>query len=177
MKKIFIFLLINILFITTNSEHNNKMKISKQGFNFLIKQEGFKLKAYKDIGGVISIGIGTTGYYPDSKKLIKIEDEITKERAMDIFKIDLREYENMVNRNVKVELNQNQFDSLVSFAYNLGEGNLKKICENINRNDFEGAAERMLLYSKVRIDGKLVKIKGLVDRRKKESELFSKEVK
>ena len=71
--------------------------------------------------------------------------------------------------NTPWQINQNQFDALVSFAYNLGCGNLKNIAENLNKNDFSGATARMKKY--VYAGGN--KLEGLVRRRQAEVDLFN----
>lgn len=67
------------------------------------------------------------------------------------------------------QLNQNQFDALVSFTYNLGCGNLRDIAAYLNRNDFSGATTAMKRY--VHAGGQV--LQGLVTRRNKEVELFN----
>ena len=67
------------------------------------------------------------------------------------------------------QLNQNQFDALVSFTYNLGCGNLEDIAAYLNRNDFSGATSAMKQY--VHAGGKV--LQGLVTRRKEEVALFN----
>jgi hypothetical protein len=86
----------------------------------------------------------------------------------------LSTFEKAVQRLVKVKLNQNQFDALVSFAYNCGEGNLAKstLLKRVNAGDFEGAAQEFHKWNK----GGGQVLRGLVRRRKAESDLFRSKV-
>ena len=91
------------------------MKISDKGLEFLIKEEGgIKLKAYKCQAGVLTIGVGHTG------KDVKEGMEITKEKAIELLKGDLRRFENVVNKSIKYPIEQHKFDALVSLAFNIG---------------------------------------------------------
>lgn len=99
------------------------MKPSDNGYKLIKTFEGKRLKAYKDSAGVWTIGYGTT-YYPDGAK-VKEGDHITEERAEFLLKWQVLAKSGEVDALVK-NVNQNQFDALVSFAYNLGSGALKK---------------------------------------------------
>lgn len=92
------------------------MKISEKGIEFIIKEEGEVLTAYLCPAKVLTIGVGHTG------KDVKPGMKISKERSRELLKSDLVRFENSVNRSVKVNLAQNQFDALVSFAFNVGSG-------------------------------------------------------
>lgn len=90
------------------------MKISDKGIEFLIKEEGEVLTAYKCQAGVWTIGVGHTGdeVVPGLK--------ITKEKSRELLKRDLRRFESVVTRSIKIPLEQYQFDALVSLAFNIG---------------------------------------------------------
>lgn len=90
------------------------MKISDKGIEFLIKEEGEVLTAYKCQAGVWTIGVGHTGdeVMPGLK--------ITKEKSRELLKIDLKRFEDVVNKSVKYPIEQYQFDALVSLAFNIG---------------------------------------------------------
>lgn len=91
------------------------MKISDKGIEFLIKEEGgIKLKAYKCQAGIWTIGVGHTG------KDVKEGKEITKEKAIELLKGDLRRFENVVNKSIKYPIEQHKFDALLSLAFNIG---------------------------------------------------------
>lgn len=92
-----------------------KMKISDKGIEFLIKEEGgIKLKAYKCQAGVWTIGVGHTG------KDVVEGMEISREKALELLKLDLRRFEDTVNKSIKYPIEQHQFDALTSLAFNIG---------------------------------------------------------
>lgn len=137
------------------------MRTSKNGIEMIKKFEGLRLHAYKCPAGVYTIGYGHTGSVAPNMK-------ISKETAEKFLIDDLKKFENHVNEyNVKYKyrFTQNQFDALVSFAFNIG--NIKQLTANGTRNK-KTIAEKMLLY--VKAGG--VTLKGLVNRRKAEHDLF-----
>lgn len=144
------------------------MKVNKQGLDFLKKWEGCVLTAYKDVGGTLTIGYGFT-YLPDRPLVEGLT--ITQEECDEYFKKILQVYENGVIECLKVKVTQNQFNALVSFAYNLGVGCLKysDLIRYINTNDFSNAMQEWAKYVHV---GQTV-VQGLVNRRREEMELFS----
>ncbi|MHD0315551.1 lysozyme [Fusobacterium varium] len=91
------------------------MKISEKGIEFIIKEEGEVLTAYLCPAKVWTIGVGHTG--KDVKKGMKI----TKEQSRELLKSDIKRFEDIVNKSIKVPLKQYEFDALVSFAFNIGE--------------------------------------------------------
>ena len=137
------------------------MKTSQTGINLIKKFEGCVLHAYKDPVGVWTIGYGHTVGVKDGQK-------ITQKQAETFLKEDLKIYEKGVTDS-KVKINQNQFDALVSFAYNCGVGSLKTLLSGRTLNQVSDA---LLLYNKA---GSRV-LQGLVNRRKAEKELFDKGV-
>lgn len=94
------------------------MKISEKGIKLIQSFESCKLTAYKDVKGIPTIGWGNT-YYENGKP-VKMGEKITQERANSLFKVILERFEKDVTSLVKSSINQNQFDALVSFAYNVG---------------------------------------------------------
>lgn len=146
------------------------MKISDKGINLIKKYEGFYSKPYLDPVGIPTIGYGIT-YYPDGKKVTLKDKTLTNEQATDLLKITLTNYENSVNNLVKINLNQNQFDALVSFCYNLGATNLKKstLLKKVNKNPNDPTI-RNEFKKWVNAGGK--KLNGLVKRRNEEADLY-----
>lgn len=130
--------------------------------------EGLRLVAYLDSVGVWTIGYGDTG--PDVVKGLVI----TKAQAEERLRGRLREFEGYVNRLVKVELTQNQFDALVSLVYNIGPTNFSTstLLRKLNASDYLGAADQFPVWNKGRVGRKLVVINGLTNRRREERELF-----
>ena len=145
-------------------------KISNLGLELIKKYEGFKAKAYLCPANVKTIGYGST-YYEDGTKVSLTDSPITQERATELLEALLVSYEKDVDSFCRDDINQNQFDALVSFCYNLGSGNLKisgllkKV--NINPNDETIKAEFMKW---VKAGGKT--LPGLVKRREAESILY-----
>ena len=139
------------------------MKISQKGIDLIKEYEGLRLKAYYDSVGVITIGYGHT-------TTAKPNMTITKEKAEELLKIDLRRFEEGVTRLVGVKIHQLMFDSLVSFAFNLGLGNLQKstLLKKINLGKFEEVPQEFLKWD--RAGGK--QFEGLTIRRKAERDLF-----
>jgi lysozyme len=136
---------------------------------------GHILEAYKDVAGVWTIGAGLT-YYPDTKKKIQPGDRVTISEAKAMFAKVLKTFEVGVNSLTRDDINQNQFDALVSFAYNVGLGALQgsTLLKRVNKNpqDFEQieAAFMMWVYAGGRV------VNGLVNRRKHEIKLYEKPV-
>ena len=141
------------------------MNISEIGIQLIKNFEGCVLKAYKCPAGVWTIGYGHTSG-------VKEGQTITKEQAEEFLKQDLNRFEITVNNLVNVPLNQNQFDALVSFCYNLGPNNLKNstLLKLLNKKDYLGAADQFDRW--VYAGGK--KLPGLEKRRAAEKELFLK---
>ncbi|MGL4673928.1 MAG: lysozyme [Wohlfahrtiimonas sp.] len=139
------------------------MKTDKKGIELIKEFEGCKLKAYQDSVGVWTIGYGHT-------KGVKKGDVITQDQANQFLIEDLADAENAVNRLVEVEINQDMFDALVSFTYNLGSGNLSKstLLRLLNQGRYSEASDQFLIWNKA---GGVV-LNGLVRRRKAEQKLF-----
>ena len=148
------------------------MQISARGLKLIADFEGLRLKAYPDPGTgnePWTIGYGTT-VYPDGRK-VKKGDVITQEQALDYLKQDVKKFATSVTQVVTVPLNQNRFDALVSFTYNLGAGALARssLLRKLNAREYKAAAAEFdkWVYAAGRI------LPGLVNRRKAERELFS----
>ena len=153
------------------------MKISQTGIDLIKRFEGCSLKAYKCPAGVWTIGYGETGTFTLTGEKICAGLTITQEQADKSFAITLsnKGYEAAVNK-LGINLNQNQFDALVSFCYNLGAGIFRgNLLNALKRCDFNSVADQLILYNKARVNGKLTVLRGLDRRRKAERELFLKE--
>lgn len=137
------------------------MQISAIGLNLIKQFEGCHLTAYKDPIGIPTIGYGHT-------KGVKLGQKITQAQADSYLKQDLATAEKAVNA-LKYTLNQNQFDALVSFTYNCGTGNLKKLTDN-NKRTLAQISARIPNYNRA---GNSV-LSGLIRRRAAEKSLFDK---
>lgn len=140
------------------------MKTSDKGIEFIIKEEGEVLHAYRCQAGVWTIGVGHTGgVTPDMK--------ITKEQSRQLLKADLCRFEKAVNETIKHPLLQHQFDALVSFAFNVGTQAFKNstLAKNINANaPYNEIREQFLRWNKA--GGRV--LAGLTSRRKREAKLY-----
>jgi lysozyme len=98
-------------------------------------------------------------------------DTITQEQAEEMLVEELNEYEGYINNMVTVELNQNQYDAMVSWVYNLGGGNLKAstLLRVLNQGEFDGVPAQIMRWNKA--GGKV--LEGLTRRRQAEADLFS----
>ena len=115
------------------------LKTGKKGLELIKEFEGCRLTAYKCPANVWTIGYGHT-------KGVKQGQKITLSEAEELLKDDLKIYESYVNKYVKVSLNQNQFDALVSFTYNCGPGSLRvsALLKKLNSYNYKGAANEFL---------------------------------
>lgn len=145
-------------------------KIAKPGLDLIKSFEGLYLTAYLDIVGVPTIGYGCTEGV--TKEDVKNKRTITEAEAEAMMMSELAKFERGVETYVKVPINQNQFDALVSFSYNLGLGSLQKstLLKLLNAGDVSGAAEQFLRWNKA--GGK--EVRGLTRRREAERSLFLK---
>lgn len=144
------------------------MIIGTKGIALIKQFEGCVLHVYKDVAGLNTIGYG---------HLIKPGERfttITQAQAEALLHTDVRPFETCVGSLVKVPLNQNQFDALVCFAYNVGCGNLASstLLKFLNAGDMKSAAEQFLVWNKARVNGKLTPVVGLTNRRVAEKALF-----
>lgn len=148
------------------------MHVSEKGINLITEFEGFSAKAYKDPGSKdglpITIGYGTTQI---NGKPVKMGDTITKARAKTLLKEHLVSYEDGVLAALAgSELNQNQFDALVSLVYNIGIKAFKNstVKRRIAAGDMLAGANAFGMW--IKNDGKVMA--GLVRRRAAEKALF-----
>lgn len=148
------------------TRHKQPERLSQGGAELIAGFEGFSAKPYQDAVGVWTIGYGhTRGVGPNSKK-------ITKAQALDFLQEDAAVAARAVRDLVDVPLTQNQFDALVSFAFNLGTGALAEstLLKKLNKGDYKGAAEQFSRWTHA--GGRV--LAGLVTRRRVERHLFLK---
>lgn len=147
------------------------MRTGQKGLALIKSFEGFYSKPYMDPVGIPTIGYGVIKY-PNGRKVTMKDLSITEQQASEYLAQLLEQtYEKEVNRLIKVPLNQNQFDALVSFAYNLGGANLASstLLKKINKNPCDQSIRNE--FSKWRLAGGKV-LSGLVRRRKSEADLY-----
>lgn len=143
---------------------------SKQGKDLIKKYEGFRAKPYLCPAKVPTIGYGAT-YYPDGRKVKLTDSAISEGFASNLLEVMLTPYEKAVDSFCRDDINQNQFDALVSFAYNLGINALKNstLLKKVNANPNDKTIRNEFLKW-VNAGGK--KLQGLVNRRTEESDLY-----
>ena len=150
------------------------MRISQKGIDLIKKYEGCILQSYDDYSnqivnagdiysGTLTIGFGHT-------ENVYAGQTITEDQANEMLISDMVKYSEEVQEvinegTITFEYTQNMFDALVSFDYNLGQGNLRTLCRN---RDKQTVADKMLLY----INPGSVWEKGLLKRRQAERDLF-----
>jgi len=140
------------------------MKISENGLELIKHFEGFESKAYYCAAGVLTIGYGHTQGVDEN-------DEWSEAHASHMLEIEIEEgYGKAVNDLVTVPLDQNMYDALVSWVYNLGVGNFKSstLLKVLNSGDYEGVPAQIKRWNKA--GGKV--LEGLTRRREAEANLF-----
>lgn len=115
-------------------------KVSPAGIEFLIKEEGLRLRPYLDSASIPTISIGCT-YYPSGKKVTMQDPTLTKEQAISMFKTVLTHYEQAVYSVTRDDITQSQFNALVSLAYNIGVASFKgsSLLKLVNANPSDPA--------------------------------------
>lgn len=139
------------------------MELSDKGVTFICENEGLRLQAYRDTGGVPTIGYGHT-------KGVRMGDVITKEQAVEFLKQDTAEAVTNVNKLVKIPITQDQFDALVDFVFNIGSTQFASstLLKLLNSGDYVAASKQ---FARWKYDnGK--EVAGLIARRKRTADLF-----
>jgi len=137
------------------------------GIDFLIGNEGLILKPYLDSVGIPTIGVGCT-YYPDGRKVTMKDKSLTRDEAISLFKTVLRSYELAVYSTTRDDINQNQFNALVSFCFNVGVHGFKNstLLRRVNSKAPDADIKAAFLMWKKPIE--------ILGRRKKEVALYLK---
>ena len=145
-------------------------KINNAGIELIKSFEGLFLKPYLDSVGIATVGYGTI-QYENGTKVSMNDKPITQERALELLQHEVEEKARNVERMVKVQLNDNEFAALVSFAYNVGWQALEKstLLKLLNAGtDRVTVADQLLRWNKA--GGK--ELAGLTRRRQAERSLF-----
>lgn len=140
------------------------MRTGTRGISLIKEFEGFKNKAYRCPAGVWTIGYGTT-------RNVRSGMTITLTEGERMLQDDLVKFERAVNRLVTVPLTQNQFDALVSFVYNVGEGAFGRstLLSLLNRGQYSQVETQLMRWN--RAGGQV--LAGLTRRRAAEARLFN----
>jgi lysozyme len=155
------------------------MKISENGKKLLAEWEGFETQVYKDVAGLPTIGVGhlltqderSSGKIEITGQAVRYSNGITEQQVYDLLDQDLDRFEETVNQRVKVPLEQNQFDALVSFSFNVGVGAFSDstLLKRLNARDHAEVPNQLRRW--VRSGGQVVR--GLVNRRELEIQLWN----
>jgi len=145
-------------------------KSTEDNLRLLIEEfEGIKLKAYRCPKGVPTIGIGSTRYEDGSR--VKLGDEISLDYAKVLYEREVDKIRKEIDQLIIPDLNKNQEDALVSFAYNVGINAFKSstLLEKVNKDPRSNSIKRE--FMKWTTSGGR-RLKGLVKRRKAEVDLY-----
>lgn len=155
------------------------MQMSEPGLELLKQWEGFKLKVYKDSAGLPTIGVGhlitkseqSSGQILIGGVAVSYANGLTDQQALDLLSQDVQPAQQAVNNGVKVQLNQDQFDALVSFTFNVGVGafNGSTLLKVLNQGQYGQVPAQLQRWNKA--GGKVVQ--GLVNRRANEIKLWN----
>jgi lysozyme len=149
------------------------MKPSQNAVNLIKQFEGFRKDAYICPAGVPTIGFGSTSWGNGQK--VKLGEVISMDGAE---KLLLKDVEKMSKALTGLNINQNQFDALCSFIYNLGVGafNRSTLRNKVASNPIDSSIRaEFMKWNKARVGGKLVELKGLTRRRDAEANLYFNE--
>ncbi|MEM6650889.1 MAG: lysozyme [Pseudomonadota bacterium] len=152
------------------------MNTGETGLNLIKAYEGLRLSAQSErthsADASPAEASWTVGY--GHKATASPSMTVTEREASRLLQEDIRPIEMVIKNSVRAPLNQNEHDALVSLIFNIGEKNFKRstVLAKLNDGDKLGAAEAFERWSRARVDGKLVKLDGLVRRRAAEKSLF-----
>ncbi len=143
------------------------MELSRNGKEFIKREEGEKLTAYLDSRGIPTIGVGHTGNVGDNP--VTAGMSIIAETSDQLLTQDLAWVQRTINNNVRVTLTQNQYDALCSLVFNIGARAFisSTVLQRVNRSDYKEAAEAMLMWKRAGKDSA-----ALLPRRRREYALF-----
>jgi GH24 family phage-related lysozyme (muramidase) len=157
------------------------MHVSQRGLDLIARFEGTVLHAYNDPAGHCTVGVGHLLHHgnctSDDYRVFGTSENprLTRDKAMQLLALDVTSREAAVDRLVRVRLNQNEFDALVSFVFNVGAGNFEEstLLRLLNDGRRREAADQ---FGRWVFGAPGQKLPGLVTRRAAERELFLKPV-
>lgn len=155
------------------------MKISDKGLEMIKKAEGYMPKIYLDQAGLPTIGYGHLLTKTEKASGLFEGKELSKAEATELLRRDVQEAEESIGQLVKVQLNQNQFDALVDFVFNVGTNALKTstLLKLLNAGDYASVPAQLMRWNKITNPktGKKEPLAGLTKRRQREADLWSAE--
>jgi lysozyme len=160
------------------AKEDHEMRMSERGKKLLVEWEGFKNTVYLDAAQLPTIGVGhlltkaeqTSGKILIGGQPVRYANGLTNDQVMALLTQDLEKVEKVLNSSAKVALSQNQFDALVSFAFNVGERAFKTstllwLLNEGKYNEVPGQLRRWVYAAGRKSD-------GLVNRRGNEIKLW-----
>jgi lysozyme len=146
------------------------MHLSQNGLALIKKFEGFRSHPYLCSAGIPTIGYGST-YYENGVRVKLSDSPISEEWAEELLKKNVVHYDVAVNSLTRDDITQNQYDALVSFAYNVGVTNFKNstLLKRVNANPKDPNITNQFMKW-IRAGGRV--IKGLILRRREEAQLY-----
>ncbi len=148
--------------MATKKEKKTHLSVNEKARKLIKESEGLRLVSYYDLAGVLTIGYGHTG------KDVTYGMKITEDEAEKLFEKDLEKFSQGVAKRVLVDINENQFSALVSFAYNVGLGALQGSTLLKLLNEGKDCSNEFGKW--IRSDGRV--LPGLIKRRELEKKLF-----
>ena len=155
------------------------MQMSEKGKELLAQWEGTILHVYNDAVGLPTIGVGhlltrdelTSGKIYIQGQLVRYANGLTQQQALDLLGQDLDKFEKVVDESVTVDLKQNQFDALVSFAFNVGAGAFKdsSLLKVLNKGQYDAVPDQLRRWAHA--GGR--RVEGLANRRENEIKLWN----
>ena len=150
------------------------MKPSQKAVDLIKHFEGFRANAYLCPANIPTIGYGSTSWGNGQK--VKMGEVVSMTTAEKLLLVDLEKRSKFLQ---DLKVNQNQFDALISFVYNLGVGALKgsTLFRKVQENPEDvSIRHEFMKWNKARVDGKLIELKGLTRRRDAEANLYYAEI-
>ena len=145
----------------------SRLTISRAALDLIESFEGFRARSALLRNGSYTIGFGHSA-------TARAGMQITREQAEELLRWDLRLIEDLVRQSCHAPINQNQFDALVSFAFNIGAENFAQsvVLRHINQGEPVAAAVAMNAWRRANVNGKIIIVDALVRRRAAEVNLF-----
>lgn len=146
--------------------------MNKAGLELIKRWEGLRLEAYLCPANVLTIGYGHTSMAGEPRVFQGMT--ISKAEATKILRKDMVKYEEAVRACVKVKTTDNQHNAMSSLCMNIGQGGFKNssVVREINKGNYDAVPGKFALWNKATVNGKKVVLKGLVNRRADEANLF-----
>lgn len=154
------------------------MRMSDRGCSLLTEWEGFRSTAYTDVAGVLTIGVGhaltpaekSCGALNINGTSVPYANGLTRDQVQALLACDLMKYESALNDAIATDLDQNQFDALVAFCFNIGINGFQgsSALKNINNNNLGAVPDDLRKWNKIND----VVAQGLVNRRENEVKLW-----